>query len=103
MATPANPLPPGEGAPAAHPDGHVKGACPVCQSPIYVEAGVVKGGGPSEFFQDLKRKADSADSWREKAVALEYEHTSRDIDEPAHVDPAAPAVPAPADDVEYFL
>jgi hypothetical protein len=95
------PAPQPEPAPAT--DGHIKGACPVCQSPVFVEAGVVKGGGPSEFFQDLKRKAEAADSWREKAVALEHEHTSRDISDPApNTNPAAPA-PATADDVEYFL
>ena len=99
MATPANSLPAAENNPPA---GHVSGACPVCQSAITVEGGVVKGGDPSAFFEDLKRKAESADSWREKAVALEHEHTSRDISDPPPV-VTPPVVPAPEEDVEYFL
>lgn len=75
-------------APAAA-GGDVHGACPVCRSPIFVEGGVVKGGGPSEYFQELTRKAESAEEWRNKAAALEHEHTSRDIHEPPP-DPNAP-------------
>jgi hypothetical protein len=60
----------------------------------------VKGGDPSAFFLELQAKAQSADEWRNKAAALEHEHTSRDIHEP----PPAPVPPPNADpEVEYFL
>jgi hypothetical protein len=88
--------------PPVNPSQTLHGACPACQSPIHVEGGVVKGGGPSEFLQELQRKAESADEWRAKAIALEAEHTSRDISDPApRVIPAAPA--DPAGETEYFL
>jgi hypothetical protein len=63
----------------------------------------VKGGGPSEEFQELERKAAASEEWRTKALALEHEHTSRDIhqDPPTPHDPNNP--PAHVDDVEYFL
>ena len=87
--------PPAAGGGSA--SGEIRGACPCCQSPIFVEGGVVKGGGTSEFFQSLKAKADSADDWRNKYVALEGER--------AAVPPAVPPAPAPpaAEEGESFF
>ncbi len=93
MSTNPNPLPAAETEP-------IRGACPVCHSPIYIEAGAVKGGGPSQEFQELERKAASADEWRNKAAALEAEHTSRDIAEPPPN--TAPTAGNEAEN-EYFL
>jgi hypothetical protein len=74
-------IPAAPAAPAAPAGGDVHGACPVCRSPIFVEGGVVKGGGASEYFQELTNKAASAEEWRTKCAALEADR---------------PPVPAPA-------
>jgi hypothetical protein len=44
----------------------------------------VKGGGASEYFQELTNKAASAEEWRNKCAALEADR------------PPAPAAPPPA-------
>ena len=88
-------------APAAAAGNDVHGACPVCRSPIFVEGGVVKGGGASEYFQELTRKAESAEEWRNKAAELEHEHTSRDIHE-GERQPAADH-PAIEEEAESFF
>ena len=97
---PENEPPAPDPAPAAAAGGDVHGACPVCRSPIFVEGGVVKGGGASEYFQELTNKAASAEEWRQKAVTLELEHTSRDIHEGERL-PAADH--PPAEETESFF
>ena len=86
--------PPAAGGGSA--SGEIRGACPCCQSPIFVEGGVVKGGGTSEFFQSLKTKADSADDWRNKCAALQAEQP------PAPAPAPAPAPPAAEEGESFF-
>jgi hypothetical protein len=80
---------PAGSAPA--PGAEIHGNCPVCESALTCSAGAIRGGEPSGKFQDLQARAESAEEWRQRARALELEHTSRDIsDPPAVVPPAAP-------------
>lgn len=96
MTTAPTPLPPADSE-------TVRGACPVCHSPIFVEGGAVRGGGASEEFQELERKAAASEEWRLKAASLEMEHASRDIADPAPATAPSAGGDPPAPEIEYFL
>ena len=81
----------------------IRGSCPVCESEITCENGVILGGTPSGKYENLRTQAESPDEWREKARQLELEHTSRDVSDPPPAPAPSPA-PAPAQEQpEYFI
>ena len=42
--------------------GHVKGNCPICQSPLSSDGAKISGGEASEHYRELCRRAEAGDA-----------------------------------------